>query len=141
MKLALELRPGRSLRLPTMRPLLLQVMRGRIWLTRHNDRLDHFIGAGRAVALADHDRETIVEAQGEAAATVLLSLSDGDTPLVRLRRWLQRRWQPRWPSELLQLEERALQDIGALPELVDTVRRRQALRSLQETQARLMHPR
>jgi uncharacterized protein YjiS (DUF1127 family) len=141
MKLAFELRPGRSLRLPSHRPLLLRVQQGRVWLTRRNDRDDHFIVAGRGVALAGSDRDTVVEVQGGDAAALQLQLGPVAGPLRRLWHWLRRPWADDGRASLLELDEHVLRDIGASPDVFDNLRRHQALCELRATQARLMQAR
>ena len=58
--------PGQALRLPR-RGGELTVLRGRLWLTRHNDPGDHFLEAGQRVRLGDHENAVIepaLSAQG-----------------------------------------------------------------------------
>ncbi|CAN7536728.1 DUF2917 domain-containing protein [Polaromonas sp. LjRoot131] len=61
--------PGQALRLPR-RGGELTVLRGRLWLTRHNDPGDHFIDAGQRLHLADHEN-AVIEPAGSAQGVIL----------------------------------------------------------------------
>jgi hypothetical protein len=60
---------GQALRLPR-RGGELTVLRGRLWLTRHNDPGDHFIEAGQRLRLGDHEN-AVIEPAGNAQGVIL----------------------------------------------------------------------
>ncbi|WP_457306448.1 DUF2917 domain-containing protein [Polaromonas sp. P5_E6] len=64
-----RLAPGQALRLPR-RGGELTVLRGRLWLTRHNDSGDHFIEAGQRVRLGA-DENAVIEPAGTAQGVTL----------------------------------------------------------------------
>jgi len=61
---AFALPPGQALRLPARPRALLQVLRGRVWLTCAGDLDDHFLSAGQHWPLGAAG--VVVEADGSA---------------------------------------------------------------------------
>ena len=59
--------PGQALRLPR-RSGELTVLRGRLWLTRHNDPGDHFLEAGQRVRLGPYENAVIEPAGAQGVS-------------------------------------------------------------------------
>lgn len=144
MDILLELEPGRALPLATPGHPLLQVRAGRVWLTRRNDPVDHFLRSGDQLLLAEGDG-VVVEAAGNEPVRLSLSRPPGWQGLIAGLWWrlatlalarLQASAQ-RWPPELLELDEHALQDIGAPSGIRTAVRNHREARALRAEQLRL----
>ena len=144
MNILLELEPGRALPLAAQGHPLLQVRSGRVWLTRRNDPVDHFLRSGDELLLADGDG-VVVEASGDEPVRLCLSRPPGWQGLIaglwwRLAALALGRLQAaarRWPPELLELDEHALQDIGAPSGIRTAVRNHREARLLRAEQLRL----
>ena len=144
MDIQLDLEPGRALPLAAHGHPLLQVSAGRIWLTRRDDPVDHFLGCGDQLLLGDGDR-VVVEAHGDQPVRLRLSRPPGWQGLVaglwwRLAAFALSRLEStarRWPPELLDLDEHALQDIGAPAGIRTAVRNHRETLLLRAEQLRL----
>ena len=66
----LELAPGQSLIVSNGPGITVKCMRGRLWLTQHNDRRDVVLGRGETFTL-DRDGDAVLSAE-EASALVLV---------------------------------------------------------------------
>lgn len=133
----LDLEPGRALSLPTPGRYTLQVRAGRVWVTRSGDLTDHFLGAGDRLGLDDADR-VVIESDGHGPARLLLAPAGSwwrralTGALLRLRRPASA-----LPEELLELDEHALQDIGAPAHVRRAARDYRAWQGLRGLQFRL----
>jgi hypothetical protein len=144
MNILLELEPGRALPLAAQGHPLLQVRSGRVWLTRRNDPVDHFLGRGDQLLLSEGDG-VVVEATGAEPVRLSLSRPPGWQGLIADLWWrlaslalsrLQATAQS-WPPELLELDEHALQDVGAPAGIRTAVRNHREARLLRAEQLRL----
>ncbi len=81
MDILLELEPGRALPLATPGHPLLQVRAGRVWLTRRNDPVDHFLRSGDQLLLGEGDG-VVVEAAGDEPVRLSLSRPPGWQGLI-----------------------------------------------------------
>lgn len=57
---ATTLRPGQTRVLNASEGLTIQILPGRMWVTRPDDRQDHFLGAGQGMRLTDRQEEEVV---------------------------------------------------------------------------------
>lgn len=119
MDITLDLTPGAALHLPPQHRLHLQLLSGRLWLTRSGDAGDHFVTAGCAVAVDGRDH-VVVECDGPGPARLQL-LVQGRSPWS-LRRWWRQGPGLQWPAELRALDVHQLRDIGAPPALLQAAR-------------------
>ncbi|OYU77199.1 MAG: hypothetical protein CFE45_31040 [Burkholderiales bacterium PBB5] len=70
-----ELPPGQALRLPTRPQALLQVLRGRVWLTCAGDLDDHFLSAGQQWPLGAAG--VVIEADGPTPVQLRVAAQTG----------------------------------------------------------------
>jgi uncharacterized protein YjiS (DUF1127 family) len=144
MDILLNLEPGQASTLAAHGHPLLQVRSGRVWLTRRGDPADHFLVSGDQLLLGEGDG-VVVEASGDEPVRLSLSRPPGWQGLVaglwwRLAALALSRLQAttrRWPRELLELDEHALQDIGAPAGVRTAVRNHREARLLRAEQLRL----
>lgn len=144
MDILLDLKPGRALPLAAHGHPLLQVHAGRVWLTRRDDPVDHFLGRGDQLLLSEGDG-VVVEATGDEPVRLRLTRPPGWQGLIagfwwRLAALALSRLQAtarRWPPELLELDEHALRDIGAPVGIRTAVRSHREARLLRGAQLRL----
>lgn len=115
MDITLDLTPGTALHLPPQHRLHLQLLSGRLWLTRSGDADDHFVTAGCTVAV-DGREQVVVECDGPGPARLQLLVHGRSR--WSLRRWWRQGQGPRWPAELRALDVHQLRDIGAPPALL-----------------------
>jgi hypothetical protein len=105
-KRQLRLRDHELLLLRDARGSTLQVTRGTVWITQHEDRSDVVLNAGDAWTLEQYGL-TVVEARGSAEITVVGNAaidtrvrSNRERWLARISRWIERtgdrHLRPRW---------------------------------------------
>lgn len=90
---AFDLAPRQTLRLRRTGALQLQVLRGRLWVTRSHDCADHFVAAGQTLHLAAGD-DVVIECDSPQPSRLRLLASA--TP--RAPRAVAPAAAPQWPA-------------------------------------------